>query len=488
MRELKSAPIEIAQDDLKDSHKSEVQNIFDKRLSKRIVFYKGEFPSAFIEFAGKKYKCDVYDISTDGIGLLPEREIPGLDPEYSKVSIQYGTSRNISAVLKKVSFIKFSGSMRLKLGFSLEKVDHFQQLKDKVVYECGSSMPMVYCEDPVAFNKVMIFNATRFSSQTIFLRTKDDESALYQGLCLDLKVMMPVRGEFSVTSEVVRIERRKDVTEVECVLINPTSELSNAISEFLLMTVKGLSVNILRENGFKVKSLEKAYVFKNATTPEQINRILALRLKAAQKDGRWIGETDIQKMSDRLDKFSRHLYCEINGEVVASFRLVFNNGIPEKSEHVSYGVTIPDWLWEAGFVEGSRLCTDPDFRGAELFFLMIQNISKVVIQSGNRYVLINCVDSLVKVYKKTAGVHSLNQKFYTPYMQDRALNLLYSDARQLQLGFNFQPTSWILNVPLGMYMLANGNIKLNWWEKPIKFIFHLKYTIFSKVLHLLKKK
>ena len=81
-------------------------------------------------------------------------------------------------------------------------------------------------------------------------------------------------------------------------------------------------------------------------------------------------------------------------------------------------------------MEGSRVCTDPDFRGSDLFFHLVQNVSRIVTQSGYRYGLMNCVDSLVPVYEKAVGVYSLNQRFHTEFMKDRALNLVCVDVRE----------------------------------------------------------
>ncbi len=459
----------------------------ERRESKRITFYRGEFPDAVIEFGHKTYKADVYDLSTNGIGVLPREEIQGLDTPGTRVTIQFGTSKKIEATLQKATQVKFSGSLRIKLGFQLSG-EHFDPAKNLEKFECQSSMPMAYCDDPVAFNRTMVFNVTYFTSATMGLVTKDEDSGLYVGFCLDLKLMMPVRGEFALIGEVVSIVRRNDSVLVHCVLVNASGQLQNAISEFLLMTTKGLTVKKLRTSGFKVNAIEKAYLFRYANTPAQMDAILRLRLKAAQKEGRWVGETDHEKLRDNWDRHARQIICEVNGEIVCAARIVYNSGLKERSEHVSYNVDIPQWLWEAGFVEASRVCTDPDFRGSDMFFLTIQHLSKIVTQSGYGYLLLNCEDSLVPVYKKTVGVFDLKQRFHTAFMKEKALNLLYCDARWLQLGMNFSPSSWILNVPVGMYLLSTGKLELKWWEKPLLPIFNLAYKLVSSFYTLSRKK
>lgn len=450
----------------------------ERRESKRIQFYRGEFPDAKIEFGGRTYMGDVYDLSTNGIGILPREEIIGLDTSSKNILISFGQSKQVQAELKKITTVKFSGSVRMKLGFQLLS-EHFEVADNQEIYDCSTNMPMAYCEDPIAFKKTMVFNVTHFSSTGFGLRTNFEDSGLYVGLCLDLRVMMPVRGEFSVIAEVVELTRKGDAVNVNCMMINPTEAFRNSISEFLLMTIKGLSVKKLRTSGFKVDDIEKAYLFTYANSKEQFERVLDLRLRAAQKAGRWVGETDIYKLSDSWDKHARHVICELNGQIVAAGRIVYNSGIPERSEHAGYNVEIPAWLWSEGFTEASRVCTDPDYRGSELFVLMLQHMAKIGTQSGYRYCLMNCEDSLVPIYRYALGVYSLGQKFHTPFMKDKALNLLCLDIRMLLLGINFAAMSWKLNVPLGMYMLQNGKITLTWRERLILPAFRLAHKLYA---------
>ena len=52
-------------------------------------------------------------------------------------------------------------------------------------------------------------------------------------------------------------------------------------------------------------------------------------------------------------------------------RTVFNDGKVEKTEHYSKG-KIPEYIIKDDFIEGSRVATDPDYRGANLFPLILK--------------------------------------------------------------------------------------------------------------------
>jgi predicted GNAT family N-acyltransferase len=220
-----------------------------------------------------------------------------------------------------------------------------------------------------------------------------------------------------------------------------------------------------------VADLEKAFLFKYAQTPQEVEKILKLRLLAAKGEGRWLDTEDHNVMRDKWDSFARQIYCEVNGKIIAASRIVFNNGLSERSEHVSYNIEVPEWLWKEGFVEASRVCTDPAYRGSDVFMRMLQQMSHIVTQSGHRFLLMNCVDSLVPVYQKVVGVVSLKKRFFTPFMQKDALNLLYIDVRSLQIGTNAKPRSWVVNAPVGNYSIERGHLKLSLFEKGLRFLF-----------------
>jgi|GEM_PF-2475200 len=448
----------------------------DRRDSKRIKFYRGEFPLAKLTVNQRAFDAEVFDLSTKGVALIPMTEIPGLDRGTSNISVQLHNSAPRSATLKSVTHTKFAGSYRLRLGLELES-EKLVEFDPKQRVTLTNIMPMAYADDPIVFKQTLMFNVAYFAPAGLGLVCKENHATLFPGLVLDLNLMLPARGEFHGVIEIVSLQQHENAYLINCKWLNISDELTNRISELILSSETNLSIAKLRERGFAVKSLERAFVFGCAQTEEQMKRILELRLIAAQADGRWIGETDVEKMRDPWDQFARQVYCEVNGRVVGAGRVVFNNGDRSRSEHEgNYKIEVPQWLWDAGFVEGSRLCTDPEFRGADVFSLMIQHVSRIVLSSGHRYFVLNCVDSLVPVYRKTAGIKPLNKRFHTAYMQDRALNLLFADVRKLQLGLNFDVTTWVINAPVGKHLIEQGVLRLRWWEKGLHAIARIAHS------------
>ncbi|MCB0404656.1 MAG: hypothetical protein KDD51_07695 [Bdellovibrionales bacterium] len=481
----KTAKLEVAESQQEDPRSPELQPVqnpnVERRESKRIPFYRGEFPEAKIEFAGRTYDAEVYDLSTNGIGILPKQAIPGLDTISQKFFVTVAGTSPREATLRNISHIKFAGSFRLKLGVRTADLASPKVCEESLL-PCTENMPLAYCDDPIAFSRTLLFNVSHFSKNGLVLRTKNLHGVFFSGLKMDLKLMMPARGEFEAVAEVAAIREDGDVVLLYCTWSHCPNDLKNSVSEFLLMTVQGMSIQRLRDYGFLVADLEKAFLFKSAQTPEEFESILKLRLKAAKVEGRWLDTEDFTLMRDPWDRHSRQVYCEVNGRIVSAARVVFNNGLPERSEHVSYGVEIPEWLWKEGFVEGSRVCTDPDFRGTDVFFKMLQQLSHIVTQSGHRFAVMNCVDGLVPVYKKMLGVEALDQRFHTRFMQEDALNLLYIDFRALQVGVNRKVQTWAVNAPIGDHVIEQGQLKLFWWEKLIRAAFRPLHGVVSMIV------
>ena len=79
----------------------------------------------------------------------------------------------------------------------------------------------------------------------------------------------------------------------------------------------------------------------------------------------------------------------------ATLRVIFVDGDPARSQYVSLGGhEVPQWLWDAGFVEGGAGATHPDFQRAGLYVPLMQHLFRVAVQSGHRYVLGACPDEL----------------------------------------------------------------------------------------------
>ena len=110
----------------------------------------------------------------------------------------------------------------------------------------------------------------------------------------------------------------------------------------------------LRAGGLPVRGVERAVTYDYATSSADYEEILALRLHAHQAEGH-LDSATIADLRSPFDAHSRHLTCRFGGRIVGYVRVIFVDGDPARSQYVSLGGhEVPQWLWDAGFVEGGR--------------------------------------------------------------------------------------------------------------------------------------
>jgi hypothetical protein len=198
-----------------------------------------------------------------------------------------------------------------------------------------------------------------------------------------------------------------------------------------------LSIEMLRDNGFAVSGdVTQVTRLQYISTLKQWSSYLSLRLMAQQREGRWIGETDNMKTVDPYDKYARHMMLSIGKNIVGIGRVVFHDTL-ESAEHFTR-VKIPDFIANEKFVEASRFATHPSYRNANIFAILLKNAARIALNNGAPYILANCEDSLVPIYMRV-GAKPLGLKFHTPFMEKKALNLMYFDLPNLcqAKGMNF---------------------------------------------------
>ena len=117
----------------------------------------------------------------------------------------------------------------------------------------------------------------------------------------------------------------------------------------------------------------------------------------------------------------------------ATLRVIFVDGDPARSQYVALGGhEVPQWLWDAGFVEGGAGATHPDFQRAGLYVPLMQHLFRVAVQSGHRYVLGACPDELARDVPR----HGLRACSRTRTVEPKPgwrfrSHLLYADAERL---------------------------------------------------------
>jgi GNAT superfamily N-acetyltransferase len=195
--------------------------------------------------------------------------------------------------------------------------------------------------------------------------------------------------------------------------VDPPPALHRVLSDYLLATDATLTPALLRASGLAVGSIDQAVTYDYASTGSDQEEILALRLRAHQAHGH-LAAASIADLRSPFDAHSRHLTCRFGGRIVRYVRVIFVDGSPARSQYVSWGGhEVPQWLWDAGFVEAGAGAMDPDFQRAGLFVPLMAHAVRVAVQSGHRYVLGACDDELLGMYREM-GFAVLEERIVEP--------------------------------------------------------------------------
>jgi predicted GNAT family N-acyltransferase len=187
----------------------------------------------------------------------------------------------------------------------------------------------------------------------------------------------------------------------------------------------------------RVSQISHGIEYKYVRTREEYNQVLELRRLAYGSVGKLTSDTAV---ADKFDTRSRIIIGVYKGAVVASTRLIFNE-IEDKMEHeqfVTFDSRVPS---KDQICEITRVCTHPDFRGADLLIGLVKFVSLTVAQSGRRYVLGCATDTLLPMYTKM-GFRSLNIKYSHEALNNIQHTIFMCDITEVAVGKGINPIAW----------------------------------------------
>jgi GNAT superfamily N-acetyltransferase len=227
------------------------------------------------------------------------------------------------------------------------------------------------------------------------MRAVGPSVALVSGMELDFDLHLAFGAGRRIRGRVTGVRR----PYIGIAWVDAGHALHRVLSDYLLATDATLTPARLRAAGLTVGSIERAVTFDYATSPSDHEEILALRLRAHQAQGH-LAAASTADLRSPFDGHSRHLTCRFGGRIVGYVRVIFVDGVPAKSQYVSWGGhAVPQWLWDARFVEAGAGAMHPEFQRAGLFVPLMAHAVRVAVQSGHRYVLGACDDELLGMYR-----------------------------------------------------------------------------------------
>jgi hypothetical protein len=359
---------------------------------------------------GDVVEGEIIDISARGFGIAMMAG-KGLPKQGEIVTIEH-TGPATSGVAQQARVVsvsegRFGGRLLPRLGvtFLSERTTQrsARDRREADRYACDDAMtPTATALSPLFYREHLHLSVVELGAGGMTASTSLRTTAIFPGMSLSFNLTLPAIGAFEVRGVVTDI--RHEVGDESFVIgvqwHEPSRDVLQAMAEYLLVTHEELTPSRLREGGLSIGTIERAVKYDYANLSTDYQDILALRLRAHQREGRLGGVTK-EDMTSSFDGHARHLVCRFGGRLVGYVRVVYVDGDTRRSEYVSKGGhQLPDWLWKAGFVEGGAGAIDPEFQRAGLFVPLIQHSARVALQSGARYLVGGCGDELLETYKQ----------------------------------------------------------------------------------------
>ena len=363
------------------------------RTDERETYYYGDCDIIQVEVEGqeKAILASLIDLSVLGAKLASLEFAKSHIGKNIKIYSHSAKTATVGKIVH-VSSGRLSGEDTFLAGIKFVAKPN-SEIRDKRFSSPKNFETQCHGQHPFRYNQTVYYRVVDFSRRGMGISTKVFTYLLMPGSRLRLHLYLPTYGVYPVDT-IVKSTRKADDGKfiIGCMFESMSPRLQMAISSYLLTSESDSpSLTELRESGFLVGGdLSKVVIsrYVNSGSREMWQSYLDLRLRAQQGEGRWKGEADPTKTLDPFDPTSRHMLLTLGSSPVGIGRIVFNGGKEEASEHFGK-VDIPQWIKDGGFVEASRFATDPGYRKANIFPIIIKNGFKICIQNGLPYVLAN---------------------------------------------------------------------------------------------------
>lgn len=269
---------------------------------------------------------------------------------------------------------------------------------------CGEQfLPNGIAPNPARFNDFVYFTVVDISKDGMQLSTSLRNKFLIPGMVLEANISFPMIGQLTlhlkITNARIRAAGGKEVLALGTSILDVDPETLQTIGQYLIQFGPRVSMSELRDAGLAPDSAESAVEFVFVKTADDYRSVLELRKEAYSQAGKAAVDATPESMGDIFDAKSRILMARHMGKTVGSLRITFHS--PEEKNEYDQFVTFPDTFPRRDqMVVLSRICTDPKYRGSDLFYGLMRQCVLAVLQSKRRFILGGCTDSLLPLYEK----------------------------------------------------------------------------------------
>lgn len=361
--------------------------------------------------------------------------LQGVFPEdYPSVSISYRQSLHHPALPISLKVLSF-GPNRTRLTASLLSLHpgYLQQKEpwpDPVLIASASS--------PVLFRRHFEVELGHLTPYCGELRAMPHDPGLLPGIDLEIILVCRWSGTCRVRVQVTGVHQLNEQRSCSFRVLDEAS--SSAIALLLLCQRERFSFDCLPAGLRKSPAIDQLLTVNIVKANGTMLQVLECRLAANRHYGRLGDVENAWTLWDEFDPFSIHVGASIGGKCIGSGRVVVNEGHRDRCE-IEVATPLPQWLWDAGFVEMSRVAIRPEYAGHRVMLALLRELGRITLHLRSRYIVLDAIEVLVPVYQKL-GARCLPIHKKHPYSGER-VRIMYFDVGQLLASIDRGLLHWI---------------------------------------------
>jgi hypothetical protein len=372
----------------------------NNRSTSRMKTYLSEGLRGRITIGRDSIPVALIDVSPFGIGIIPNTDlsskaIDSLKPG-SLVHFQY-TSRHTSekklkAIVAHNTQRSYQGEDRLTVGLSFLKDESAasRSLRRRSErFACSEFFrPQAACASPFFFGEKAFLSLEDISTSGFSALTSARNKFLMPALEVKLTLAFPLIGTFlaEATIRAVTAQEKSSRYRIHFEFKSTDEALLAAIGEYLVMVQPDISIGELRKSGLIVSSLNNVISIKNPSCRDDWTAILELRKRIELQNGAPVRELD--EYFDAFDAFARNTMIQTGSRLVATGRVVFQNGMESRSEIAQLlgNFTPPDAI-RTHALEFSFPAIEPEYQRSDVLDTVMRSYFKIALENKAAQVL-----------------------------------------------------------------------------------------------------
>lgn len=327
--------------------------------------------------------------------------------------------------------------------------------------------PTCVTPTPGRINDYIYFRIHDISAEGMLMKCSLRNKHLLPEMKLEMFAQFPgsESTQIDVSIKRIRIEEQagRDVLEVGVKFEHLSRQAKQSIGQYLMQFSTDTSPEEIRQAGFKIQSVAMGTEFYFLKTEADYQKVLELRKIVHIRDGNIKEDTTAEEMGDLNDSRSRIIVGKIDGKVVATARLRYNES-DAPLEHEAHMDWPTDFPRRDQIVEISRAATHPAYRQGDLFVALWRYMATYALQKQRPYVLIGSTTPLIKFYEKSGfrlTGHTHGEDLWTIPQ-----HLMLCNLHKTVMGKNTHPLYWNqLYEPIAGRAIAAGILAPNELER-----------------------